>query len=160
MTYPTQREQEINQVPLSIEFSKDPIENQETLSLMYKRLAQTLNTKTSGLFSLSEQINAEQLGIEQPTNSVQKFQNIYRKTFNLVFLNGGDIAASGTVTYPHGIVGLLHAKLIYASCTSTTPQYFTTVYPNAYLTDTNLIFTNPVGTPLSYCIFVAEYLKT
>jgi hypothetical protein len=150
----------VNQLQESIEFSSDPRQNQEALSLMYKRTANAVNTKTGGLFSLTEQVNFEQFSVDQPTNATQTFANVYRKTFNLVALNGGNIGSSATVTFAHGITGIVRSTLIYCSCTSTTPQYFTSVYPNAYMTATNVVFVNPVATPLTSCLFVAEYTKT
>jgi hypothetical protein len=172
MTYPTQREQAINQVPLSIEFSSDPRENQETLSLMYKRLAQAINTKTGGLFSLAEQVNAEQYSIKQPTNATQVFDNVYRKTFDMVALNGGAIAAGATITFPHLILGITSTAHIYGSATnSDTPiKYLPLPYVSAtlitdqvqiYLTPTNVVLINgSTQSILTSATIVAEYLKT
>ena len=145
----------VNQLQESIEFSPDPRENQEAISLAYKRTASAVNTKTGGLFSLQEQFNFEQFSVMQPNNTTQAFNNVYRKTFNL-----GAVGGSATVTVPHGIAGLLATTLIYASCTSTAPTYFTVVYPSVYLDATNVNFTNPSATPLSQCFVIAQYVKT
>jgi hypothetical protein len=150
----------VNQLPESIEFSSNALQNQETLSLMYKRIANAANTKTGGLFSLTEQFNFEQFSVDQPTNATQTFQNVYRTIFNLVALNGGNIPGSGGLTTPHNIIGLKRATLIYASCTTTAGDLFTVVFPYAYLSATDIIFTNPSPVALNSALFIAQYCKT
>lgn len=145
------------QLPISIEFSTDPKKNQEILSLNNQRISTTVNGKTGGLHSLVELANSNQFFNQANT---QSFRNVYRKCFDMVNLNGGNIAGGATVTFPHNINGLKFSALIYASCTSVTPEYFTVVYPNAKLSSTNVTFTNPLpATAISSCYVVAEYLK-
>lgn len=146
----------VNQLPLSVDFPKEQTKFLEILTELYKRIAQTVNTKEGGLYSLQEQFNSQQYFT---SGNPQTFRNVYRKTFDVVNLNGGNIAAGATVSFPHNIAGIQSATLIYATCTSTTPQYFTVVYPNATMDATNINFTNPTATPLTSVYFVAEYLK-
>lgn len=148
----------INQLPISIDFPEDQKKFLEVLTELYKRIANCVNTKEGGLFTVQETFNSQQFfTVENP----QQFKNVYRKCFDLVYLNGGvDIAPGQTVAFPHDIGGLLKATLIYASCTSVTPTFFTVVYPDATLDAVNLNFTNPLaGTALSDVVFVAEYTK-
>lgn len=147
----------INQLPLSIDFPKEDDKFFEVLTNTYKRIANATNTKTAGLYILQELINSNQFYSRQTT---QQFRNVYRSTFDVVALNGGPIPGGATVAFPHNINSLKETALIYASCTSATPTYFTVVYPDAYLDATNLNFTNPLaGTALTAVTLVAEYLK-
>jgi hypothetical protein len=89
-------------------------------------------------------------------------RNVYRKTFDLVQQNAGVPIPPGV--YPpfnHNISNLFNAVLIYASCTSdeANPQYFTVVYPDIILDQTQILFTNPLGVNLKNVIIVAEYTK-
>lgn len=129
----------------------------EVTSLLFKRIIDALNKKEGSLYYLQELGNFQQFYTAgQPYN----FRTVYRKTFDLVTLNSGNIGAGATVTFAHGITGLANTALIYASCTSTASDFFTVVYPNAKMDATNLVFTNPLaGTALTQVSFVAEYMK-
>ena len=147
----------VNQLPISVEMPDDFDKFREVISLLYKRIANSTNTKTGGLYTLQEFYNFNQY---YDITNTQSFRNASRKVFDLVSLNGANIPAAGVVSFPHGIVGLKYAALIYASCTSVTPEFFTAVYPNATMDATNINFTNPLGVALSSVIFVCEILKT
>src|ERR1700677_1234479 len=105
----------VNQLPLSITFPRDQDKFLEILTELYKRIANAVNTKEGGLFIPVELFNFQQF-FTSPTGELR---NVYRKAFDLVFLNGGPIPAGGTVVFPHNITGIKYATLIYASCTST-----------------------------------------
>lgn len=147
----------INQLPISLDLPTEPDRFRETVELYLKRIANVVNTKEGGLYSLQEFSNSELYQMD----STQTTSNVYRKCFNLTVLNGGNIAAASTVTFPHNIVGLSRATRIYAGCTSTTPNYFSVMgYPNIYLDATNINFTNPLpSTALTAVLAVCEYLK-
>jgi hypothetical protein len=149
----------INQLPISLDLPEDPQKFREEVELFTKRTANILNTKTGALYSGQEYSNSEVFNITSPTMT----SNVYRKCFDLVALNGGvNIPGGGVVSFPHGITGLLASALIYASCTSTDPFYFSVMgYPNIYLTSTNVVFTNPLpATPLRAAYAIAEYIKS
>lgn len=147
-----------NQLPLSIDFPREQDKFLETLTSTYKRIANAVNTKEGGLYTLQELFNSQQYFIIDAPNT---FRNVYRKVFDVVYLNSGNVAGGATVTFPHNISGLKYATRVYASCTSTTPEFFSVVYPNVKLTDTNLVFTNPLaGTALTSIFVIAEYLKS
>ena len=149
---------QVNQLSLSIDFPKDFDKFLEVMALTYKKMVQVINTKEGGLYSLQELYNSNQYFT---LGNPQRFRNVYRKTFDLVALNGGNIAGGAVVAFPHNITGLSSATLIYASCTSVTPQYFTVVYPNAFMDAVNINFINPLpATALSAAYFIAEYLKS
>lgn len=147
----------INQLPISLDIPSEPDKQRETLELYLKRIANIINTKSGGLFSQQEYSNSE---LYQVVNSTTT-SNVYRKCFNLVQLNSGNIGGGATVSFAHNITGLSSAAIVYAGCTSTIPTYFSVMgYPTVYLTSTNVVFTNPLaGTPLSDVIVVAEYRK-
>lgn len=145
----------VNQLPLSVDFPKDDQKFLEILTETYKRIANCANSKTGGLYSIQELFNSEQFFTATPN----QFRNVYRKTFDLVALNGGNIAAGATVAFAHNITGLKYATLIYASCTSAA-QFFTVVYPDAFMDPVNINFTNPSANAVTAAFFIAEYLKT
>lgn len=145
----------VNQLPLSVDFPKDDEKFLEILTETYKRIANCANSKTGGLYSKQEQFNSEQFFTATPN----RFRNVYRKTFDLVELNGGNIAPAATVAFAHNITGLLYATLIYVSCT-TASEFFTVVFPDAYMDPTNINFTNPSANAVTNAFFIAEYLKT
>mgnify|MGYP007099589365 CR=1 FL=1 len=147
----------INQLPISIDLPKDPQMMHEDLEGFMKRASNVVNTKTGGLYSANEFSNSN---LYQVSSTVQS-SNVYRKCFDLTFLNGGNIAAAATVNFPHNILGLFAATLIYAGCTSTVPEFFSVMgYPTIYLTSTDIFFTNPLaGTALQSVLAVCEYIK-
>jgi len=128
----------------------------ERLEKLLKDVASVMNTKEGGLYTLQELIAFKTVfTIDDPQN----FRNVYRKAFDLVDLNGGNIASSATVNFPHGITELGDSIMIYASCVTTDPEYFTVVYPDVWLDGTNVNFTNPHASAVSSCIAVAEITK-
>lgn len=147
----------LSQLPTSVEFPKEYEEFIEIMSLLYKRMAKAINTKEGSVYELFEQGNYQQFftaGIPYT------YRNVYRKSFDLVDLNGGNIPGGATVSFANGITGIVSTTLVYASCTSTANDYFTVVYPDASMQGANLSFTNPLAaTALSSVIFVAEYTK-
>ena len=145
-----------NQLPISVDFTGNENDFKNTLDLTYKRIANSNNTRTNGLYTLVEIGNSNQyFKITDP----QSFRNVYRKTFDIVNLNGGNILGGATVVFPHGITGLADSALIYASCVSTEPRYFTVVDPYIYLLGANIVFVNPRASPLTRVNAVCEYLK-
>lgn len=148
-----------NQLPISIEFPETDDDNfNEVLSLTYKRIADSSNTKEGALYTLSEVANFRKFFT--PANP-QNTRNSYRKVFDLVALNAGNIGAGAAVSFAHNITGLKESDLIYASCTSTdaSPKRFSIMGITVYLDNTNVYFTNPLGVSLSQAIVVANYLK-
>ncbi len=156
MSFSSDKSLQSNQLPLSIEFPKIKKEFDEVLSLTYKRTADAVNTKVGGLFFLQEQATFKQL---YASGNPQSSRFVYRTVLDLVNLNMGDITASASVSFAHGISNLVNTMLIYASCTTTDSRFFSVVYPDVYLDSTTVYFTNPLAVDLSQCIVVAEYTK-
>ena len=147
-----------NQVSISLDIPKpDDPAFQETISLYLKRMADSINSKEGATYLLQELATFKQF---YTSGNPQVTRNVYRTTFDVVNLNGGNIAGGATVTKPHNITGIADTALIYASCSTAEPREFTVVYPNAQLIGANLVFVNPLtGTAITKCTFVAEYLK-
>lgn len=146
-----------NQLAISVDFPKDPELLVTQITDTYKKIANVMNTKVGGLFNPNEVATYKLLASTTPE---QQNRNVYRKVFDLVDLNGGNIGAGAAVSFAHNITGLVNTMVIYASCTSVTPTYFTVVYPDVYLDATNVNFTNPLGVALSQAIVIAEYVKS
>jgi len=147
----------VNQLPLSIDFPEDFNKFLEVHTDIYKRTVNALNSKEGGLYTLEEQYSFKQFF---NSSNTQQFRNVYRTTFDLIALNGGNIPAGATITpVPHNISGIMSSGGVIAYCTSSKPEYFSTVYPNIYLDQTNINFTNPSTFPLTVVYVVAEYLK-
>lgn len=147
-----------NSLPISIDFEDSGDQLIPTISLIYKRIANSVNGKESALYSLQEKGSFQQYFI---STNPQQFRNVYRKCFDMVNLNSGvNIPAGGTVTFPHNIVGLFQSALIYANATNTTGQRFSFTYPNVYLNATNVVVVNPDAVnALTQCDVIANYLK-
>lgn len=145
-----------NQIPMSIDFPQDDKEFFPMLTDVYKRLASATNSKEDGLYPLQESATFKQYFI---VDNPQMTRNVYRKTFDLIKLNGGNIAGGATVNFPHGITGLLDTAIIYCGCVSTDPRYFSVMYPYIYLDAVNIVFVNPLGTAITKANAVCEYLK-
>lgn len=146
-----------NQLAISIEYpAPDSPAFLDILSLDRKRIADSVNSKEGALYLLQELATFKQF---YTTGNPQLNRFVYRTTFDLVQLNGGPIPPGPMAPVPHGISGLAEAILIYASCTTTVPEYFTVVYPNIFLDNTNINFTNPTANNITKCSVIAEYLK-
>lgn len=128
----------------------------DIISLLFKRIVSGINTKEGALYPYDETATFKRFFF--PTDPLT-YRNVYRKTFDMIFLNGGNIPAGATVIFPHGITGLFNTALIYASVTTVDSRFFTVVWPNVFLNATNVNFTNPASTDASQVTVVAEYLK-
>lgn len=149
-----------NQISRSIDYpATDQPDFIDILTLDRKRIVDALNTKEGALYLLDEIANFKQYFT---LGNPQVNRNAYRKTFDMVSLNGGPIGPGGVVNQPHGITGLLETVMIYAGVTSPadpTINFFSVMYPYAYLTPTNVVFVNPLASIVTRCSLVAEYLK-
>ena len=133
---------------------KELFENR--LEEILRVVASVMNTKEGGLYNLDEKFCFKQVFT---TSDPQTFRNVYRKSFDLVDLNGGNIAGGATVSFAHDIATIQDAIMIYVSCVTTDPEYFTAVYPDVFLDATNINFTNPHASAVSSAIAVAEFTK-
>jgi hypothetical protein len=163
-----------NQLPISEDFSsqeKDPLNNLQNL---YRRVANVVNTKEGALYSLQEIGTFQQFFSTTTTSggtlNAFVFRNTYRKVFDMVQLNGGNIPSGTTVSFPHGITGITMCTRIYGTATTVegTPKFLPLPYPNAtsnqtitiYCDATNVYLINGAGQqPLSQAYIILEYVK-
>lgn len=154
-----------NQLPVSIELPKEPGQFIETMTILYKRIAQTVNTKEGGLFSAQEFMSNQQYNL----NTTSSFKTVYRKVFDMVALNGAPIASGATASFPHGITSIVSTTDIYGSATNSDPKFIPLPYVSAtvvtqqvqiYATSTNIVLINgATNSALTSATIVLEYLK-
>lgn len=150
-----------NQVPESVDFPLDPTELREQNIFLYRRLSSAMNTKEGALY-VPEEISTFQRFFTP--DDPQTFRNTYRILFDMVALNGGNIAAGATVAFPHGLTQIFTPTRIYGTATSTTPTYLPLPYSSSdttkdieiFLDNTNVTLINGSGQPpltQAYVIF-------
>jgi hypothetical protein len=155
-----------NQLPISIEFPEERQLFLEILSLTYKRIANSVNTKTGGLHSKLEQFNSEQYYTSQPF----VFRNVYRKTFDIIELNGNAPIATGTtVSVAHNITGIVQVVHWYGGIVTDVVDFrplpfvsstFVTDQVQVNATATNIVIVNGVTAPLiTEGSLTIEYVK-
>lgn len=158
MSFSSDNPQITNQLPVTINLPQMDKKElfQERLDKLLKDISNTTNTKTGGLYTLNEFGSSEQYYTQ---GNPQKFRNVYRKTLDFVNLNGGNIGASASVSFVHGISSVAESAGIYAHCTTTDGRLFTVVYPDVYIDATTAFFTNPDAVALTQCDVVINVLK-
>jgi len=166
MTFSSDPAFQSNQLPISIQFPKDNEEDFfEILDLTYKRIANAVNSKEGGLYQPLELASFTQFFTP---NNPQKNRSVYRQLYDMVALNGGNIAAGATATFAHNITGLVACTRIYGTATTVTPTYLPLPYSaivlnqqiEIYLTATNVVLVNGAGqAALSQAYVIAEYVK-
>ena len=97
MSFSSDRPSLQNQLPLSVEFSDDPIEFRYDLNDIYQSIASAVNNKVGGLYVPEEKINSQQYF---DSNNVQKFKNVYRMVVDF-----GALPNTGTKSVAHNIPG-------------------------------------------------------
>lgn len=170
MSFTSDNPLQTNQLPISMEFPEVlDAEFKNTLEDNLKRVSNVVNSKVGGLYTLQEVAAFRQYfkydaALPGGNPVPQQFRSIYRKVFDMVRLNfeataSLTIGAGATVNFPHNISGLAAATWIYASCHNTGGQFFSLVFPDVWLTSTNVFLTNSSATPLDQAYVIAEYSK-
>lgn len=148
----------INQLPITVNLPK--VREGELFQIQLENLlrdiSNNVNGKEGGLFSLQELYNSQQYYIQ---GNPQRFRNVYRKVMDFVEENGGNIGASASVSFAHGISSVQESAGIYANCTATDGRRYTVVYPDVYIDSTTAYFTNPYTVALSQVDVVIQILK-
>ena len=158
MSFSSDQPQVINQLPQTVNLPdmKDQALFKDEIEELFKNIADTVNGKTGGLYSLQERGSSVQYYSKTNENVLR---DVYRKTFDLAQLNGGSILASQTIQFQHEFTNLHESAGIYAHCTSVDGIFFTTTFPNIRLNRTSIVFTNPYTQALTQCDVVANILK-
>jgi hypothetical protein len=144
----------------------DLVRFQDFVSKRERLTASILNVKENGNYDLQELLTAQQWFSIQTTPKKTRYS--FRKTFDMVALNGGNIAAGATFSTAHGITGITIPTRIFGTATTTTPRYLPLPYVSAtanlnieiYADNTNVVIINGAGQPaLTQCYITLEYLK-
>lgn len=151
----------INQLPQTVNLPsiKEGHLFQDQLEDLLRNISNNCNGKTGGLFIQQELFNSDQYYKDYEAGKPTAFRNVYRKVIDFIDENGGDIPASASLPFAHGISNIKECATIWANCTATDGTLFTVMYPNAYIDSTTAYFTNPVAVPLSQCDFIIQVLK-
>ncbi len=146
-----------NQLPISLDINPDEEEFDSILLLYLRRIANSVNTKESGLFLLQETAPFEQWFGSTP----QQNRNGYRTTFDLVALNAGNIPPGvtnivlTTSTQPPAIIGYLYPVQGFGGALDSTGISYFPSDPNVTITYTNstntISITNNTANDLVQC---------
>lgn len=166
MTYSSNIPLDTNQLPISLDVNPKDRDFENILLLYLRRVANAVNTKESGMFLLQETANFEQW---YQTGNPQQNRNAYRLTSDLVLLNGANIPTGSTSlvlsssTQPMSVTGYLYPVQGFGGALDTNGISYFLNDPSIYIrynSSTNtIIITNNSGNALTWCIWVAEYLK-
>lgn len=146
-----------NQLPISVEFPREQESFIEVLTLLYKRIADSVNKKEGSLYLLQELANFQQFFVQ---NDPQRIRNGYRRVF---------ILDPATLTFNHNITGITQITNYWAIANTATgfrkvPFVDTTNVTNQIsmrVTTTQVIIVNGATAPaITGGIVVLEYLKT
>ncbi len=146
------------ELPKDLEMFRDFVAKRERLT------ASILNIREIGSYEKVEQLTAQQWF--SLTNAPRKPRYTFRKTFDLVDLNGGVIPA-GPTTLPHDILGISIPTRIFGTATASgnyLPLPFvnqTTLGNNIeiFFDNTNININNGYGADLDQCYVTFEYIK-
>lgn len=170
MTFSSDNSLNTNQLPISLDVNPDEKDFASTQLLYLRRVANSVNTKQSGLFLLQENANFQQWFGTDP----QQNRSAYRITFDLVALNGGNIGAGATPltlyagpvppeTQPPPINGYLYPVQGFGGALDTTGLSYFLNDPELYVryqgSTNKIIIQNNTGNAMTWMVFVMEYLK-
>jgi len=163
MSFSSDPPMQANQLPISIDFAENEPEFKQQLGILYKRIANSVNSKTGGLYLPIETNSFNQYFI--PTNT-QQFRPVYRTTVNF-----GALPNNTTKSVSHGIAftSAFNITNIYAEATDPTNLIYIPI-PYASATAANIIELNADGTNVNIttnkdrtsftiCFVTLEYTK-
>lgn len=166
MTLSSNQPLNTNQLPVSFDVNPEDKDFDNALLLHLRRVANAVNTKGSGMFLLQETANFEQW---YQNGNPQQNRNAYRITADLVLLNGGNIpigAASIALTastQPKAIEGYLYPVQGFGGAVDAAGLSYFLNDPMIYVryqgSANTIMIQNNSGSPLSWCVWVQEYLK-
>lgn len=145
-----------NQLPISIDFPTDQTEFLNMLSLIYKRIAASVNSKEGAFYLLQELANFQQFFT---SGNPQKNRSGYRRVFEL---------NPGSLTFNHGISGISQITNYWAIANTAT-DFRKVPYTDVVnvtnqismrVTTTQVIIVNGATAPaITGGIIVLEYVK-
>lgn len=163
----------VNQLPISVDFPNEINALSDTLYLIYRRIANAVNTREGSIYDLKELYNFNGYFVPGTPNS---FRTVYRYVYDMVAQNGGPITAGTTVAVAHNIpppatIANLNGTHIFGSATNSdvTPKRMPLPYSSAtlitnnveiYFNDTDVVLINgSTQSTLTYATVVLEYVK-
>lgn len=163
MSFTSDNPLQTNQLPISVEFPQDSKLLQVVNTETYKRTANAINTKASGLF-----LTEETASFQQYFTSGDPMQNrdVYRKVIDF-----GTLPNAGTKSVAHGIAFDANSSLTHLYAAATDPVnllYIPIPYASPtlannieiYLDAANVnIITGSNRSPFTICYVVIEWLK-
>ena len=105
-----------NQLPISFDLPQDLDEWRVEMELMVKRINSVMNTKEGSLYTPLE---IASFNLYFKNSDTQNFRNVYRKTFDMVALNGGNLNPATTYSFAHGIDTIVTPTRIFGTATNT-----------------------------------------
>jgi hypothetical protein len=154
-----------NQLPISLDVNPKEKGFDDILLLYLRRIANSVNTKESGLYLLQETAN---FGQWYQIGNPQENRNAYRLTVDLVNLNGGNIPIGTTSliltssTQPTAITGYLYPVQGFGGAISNGISYFLndpSIYVRYNGSTNTIIIQNNSGFVLTWAVWVQNYLK-
>lgn len=159
MSFSSDNAQVTNQIPQTINLPKIQQSDlfQERLEDLLRNIANNTNGKIGGIYDQTEKGTGEQYFKD---NNPQSYRQVYRKTFDIVDLNGGNIAPGATPgPFPHNMSQVKESAKIWANCTATNGRRFSLMNENIYVDGTNVSFTNSTAFTLSQADVIVQVLK-
>jgi len=164
MSFSSDLSQNYNLLPISVDFPEDQQVFLNELSLLYKRIANSVNSKEAALYSLQEVATGQRIFKAADPLS---YRNVYRMTINF-----GSLPNSATKTAAHGITftdQFMITRLYGAASNPTGNNYLSLPFatPTALnqnislsLDITNVIITTGIDySAYTKTIVVVEYVK-
>jgi hypothetical protein len=147
-----------NQLPISIEISREPGELREEVNDIYQSVVSSVNSKIGGLYVPQEKVNSEQYFDK---NNPQRFKNVYRMVVDF-----GALPNTTSKSVEHNIPGWnSEFKLTSAWGGATDPTAKTALpIPNDGITllinEADVIITTTSNlSSYTFCTVVVEYTK-
>ena len=166
MSFSSDKPLQTNQLPISVQFPNSDDPNfLGILSLAYKRIVDSVNTKEGALYLLEEVASFQQYF--SITDNIQKNRNGYRTTYDLVDLNGGPIGGGLTAIPADPLInGILYPVHGFGAATIAGPIYIFINDPDVYVRFNNTVPTaqtidivNNSGSALTQAYWTIGYLK-
>jgi hypothetical protein len=110
-------------LPIDFDIPKNETEFKELVAKRERLTASVLNVKENGLYDKVELQSGKQYFSVTPYPAPKKKRAVFRKVFDFVELNGGNLVAGTTYTFAHGITPIVLMSDISGSATTTTPDY-------------------------------------
>lgn len=155
-----------NQLPISMEIPPVPEQLPDVISILYKRVAASVNTKQGGLYNLTETATFQQFFAATGDNNLN-FRPTYRTVYSF-----GPVARGTDLPINTNIASFTQFTHIYGTCITDLPDYRPIPYAST-AANSNIdvrVTTNPgsqiivavgAGSPnIVSGIIVLEYLKT